>query len=150
MQRLSLQINPNSTTVMTKLTGQTQDVGFQFGIRRTIPISLEKAWDFLFSDKGINIWLGELTMGDFSSHKEYRTKNGITGTVKVFKPHSHIRLTWKKNDWPNTATLQMRTIPAKTGTTISFHIEKLLDSHQREAMKKHWEVVQVQLMNALQ
>lgn len=49
--------------------GKTKDVGFQFGIRKTIPVSTEKIWDFLFSENGLNIWLGKL-----NSVLELRTK----------------------------------------------------------------------------
>ena len=34
---------------MENQVGKTKDVGFQFGIRKTIPASTEKVWDFLFS-----------------------------------------------------------------------------------------------------
>ncbi len=34
---------------MESQVGKTKDVGFQYGIRKTFPVSSEKAWDFLFS-----------------------------------------------------------------------------------------------------
>ena len=80
---------------MEKNIGQTKDVGFQFGIRKTFPISIENAWDFLFTDKGINVWLGELAH-ELEIKKPYKTNDGIEGLVRVLKPYSHIRLNWKK------------------------------------------------------
>jgi hypothetical protein len=47
-------------------TGLTRDVGFQIGVRRTLPIQLEDAWQLLISKKGVNIWLGETSKLDFS------------------------------------------------------------------------------------
>jgi uncharacterized protein YndB with AHSA1/START domain len=122
-----------------KIIGQTKDAGFQIGIRRTFSISPEKAWDFLISDNGLKIWLGELISGDFPINQDYQTKEGLIGSLKVFKPFSHIRSTWKKNGWQNISTLQIRIITSKSGTTISFHQEKLIDDNQRSEMKKHWE-----------
>lgn len=119
--------------------GKTKDVGFEIGVRKTIPVSPDEAWNYLFSKDGVKLWLGELTpsMG-LETGKQYQTSTGVAGTVKVLKHLSHIRLTWRKKDWSNTSTLQIRVIQARTGTTISFHQECLLDSEQREAMKLHW------------
>ncbi|MBU2905849.1 hypothetical protein KO529_13705 [Arenibacter algicola] len=76
---------------MENQVGKTRDVGFQFGIRKTFPVSSEKAWDFLFSNSGLNIWLGKLK-NELEIKKEFETENGITGLVRVFKANSHIRL----------------------------------------------------------
>ncbi|GHO46165.1 hypothetical protein [Ktedonospora formicarum] len=40
--------------------GQTKSVGFQIGVRRTFAISVEQAWNFLISEEGQRIWLGEV------------------------------------------------------------------------------------------
>ena len=71
--------------------GKTKDVEFQFGIRKTIPISTEKVWNFLFSKNGLKIWLGNLKSG-FELKKGFKTENGITGLIRFFKPNSQIRL----------------------------------------------------------
>jgi len=57
------------------MKGQTKDVGFQFGIRKTFPVSTEKVWDFLFSEQGLKIWLGKLK-NELEIKKEYETENG--------------------------------------------------------------------------
>ncbi|MEO1214083.1 MAG: SRPBCC domain-containing protein [Bacteroidota bacterium] len=122
---------------MKKQIGQTKDVGFQFGIRKTISGSTEDIWDYLFSPKGLKIWLGELET-EFELKKGFRTKNGVEGYVRLVKPNSHIRINWKRKDWTNLSTLQMRLITNKEKTTISFHQEKLGDSKQREEVKNYW------------
>ena len=122
---------------MKNQVGKTKDVGFQFGIRKTIPVPAEKAWDFLFSKSGLKIWLGKLN-GELGLKKEFETENGITGMVRVFKPNSHIRLNWKPNTWKNTSRVQIRVIGNETKTTIAIHQEKLLNSQQREEMKEYW------------
>ena len=122
---------------MEKRVGQTKNVGFQFGIRRTFPISTEMAWQYLFSDKGLNTWLGKLTT-EFELKKEFQTKDGVIGFVRIFKPNSHIRLNWKRKEWENLSTVQIRVIGNKNKVTISFHQEKLYDSIQRDEMKEYW------------
>jgi len=122
---------------MEKQVGQTKDVGFQFGIRKTVPISAELAWNFLFSAKGLETWLGKLNH-ELELKKEYETVNGITGFVRVFKPKSHIRLNWKLKDWPNMSTVQLRVIGKQGKATIAIHQEKLLNAEQRSKMKEYW------------
>jgi uncharacterized protein YndB with AHSA1/START domain len=121
-----------------KLIGQTKSSGFQIGIRKTYEISIEKVWDFLFSERGINIWLGEIKSEGFELDKPYKTEDDIEGEIKILKPYSHIRLTWKPNEWTNISALQIRVIDLKGKTTISIHQDKLLDSEQRDEMKTHW------------
>jgi uncharacterized protein YndB with AHSA1/START domain len=133
-----------------KITGQTKDAGFQVGVRKTFQVSTEGAWDFLFSNEGIKQWLGEILSGDLSLNQNYHTKDGVEGIVKIFNPSSHIRITWKKKEWPNVSTVQVRIIPAKKGATISFHQEKMLNSFQREEMKKHWDAILKKIEDRIQ
>jgi uncharacterized protein YndB with AHSA1/START domain len=91
---------------MKQIKGQTKNVGFQFGIRKTIPVSTEKVWDFLFSENGLKIWLGKLK-SELELKKEFETQNGTTGLVRVFKPNSHIRLNWKPKNWENIQLLKL-------------------------------------------
>ncbi len=122
---------------MENQVGKTKDVGFQFGLRKTIPVSTEKVWDFLFSEEGLNIWLGKLN-AELELKKEFETQNGIRGLVRVFNTNSHIRLNWKLKTWKNMSTVQVRIIGNKTKTTIAIHQEKLLNSEQRNEMKEYW------------
>lgn len=127
--------------------GQTQDVGFQFGIRRTFPIPIEDAWNFMFSKKGLSIWLG--TFNGLKTKVKFITKEGIEGLFRVFEPLSHIRLNWKKQEWDNMSTLQVRFIGNEEKTTISFHQEKLLNSKQRDEVKQYWNKIIERLLQEL-
>ena len=133
---------------MVNLIGKTKDVGFQFGIRVTIPVSTEKVWDFLFSENGLKIWLGKL-ITELEHKKEFETKNGIKGLVRVLKTNSHIRLNWKPKTWKNMSTVQIRVIGDKNKTTIAIHQEKLLNSKQRTEMKIYWTEIMELLTNEL-
>lgn len=125
--------------------GKTKTVGYQFGIRRTYPIPQKEAWEFMFSDEGLSIWLGTLEE-NLQIHKPFKTKHGIEGLVRVFKLHSHIRINWKKPSWSNMSTVQLRIMPYKdTKTTIAIHQEKLSSELQRQEMKAYWNEIIAQL-----
>ncbi len=122
---------------MNNNIGKTKSVGFQFGIRKTVPASAEKVWEFLFSEAGTNIWLGKLK-NELELKKEFETLERVTGYVRVFTPNSHIRLNWKPKHWENTSTIQIRIISKGDQTTIAIHQEKLLNTQQRNEMKAYW------------
>lgn len=132
-----------------KIVGLTKDAGFQFGLRKTFPLSVEEVWDFMFSKKGISIWLGNMDISVLEKDTEYKTKEDVEGAVKVFKPYSHIRMRWKKKDWENISTLQVRVMPAGNKATISFHQEKMLTAAQREEMKAYWNGIMEELARKL-
>src|SRR6478735_7954693 len=118
-----------------KVIGQTKDAGFQIGVKKTFSIGLESAWDFMFSQKGLALWLGlpeaqTLVLGD-----NYKTIDGIEGKVTVLKDFSHVRMSYKKPEWANSCALQVRLINSKGKVTISFHQDHLLDLSQRNEMK---------------
>ena len=75
-----------------KPIGLTKDVGWQFGLSKTFAYTQEFLWDYMFSDQGLKIWLGELDK-DLEIKKPYQSKEGI---VRVLKPYSYIRMNWKK------------------------------------------------------
>lgn len=131
------------------IIGQTKSVGFQFGLRKTIPVPSEVLWEFLLSPQATKIWLGSLTCV-LEAGKEYRTREQFNGKVTVLKSNSHLRLTWKKPDWENWSTLQIRCIETgKNKSVLSFHQEKLLSSGQREEMKMHWNEVMKDMIIAV-
>lgn len=131
-----------------KTIGLTKDVGWQFGLRKTLPYSQKYLWDFMFSDKGLKIWLGELNE-KLETKKAYKTNAGTEGFVSVFTPYSHIRMNWKKKDWENVSTVQVRVMGNHEKATISFHQEKLLDNKQREEMKRYWNKKMTEIEQAI-
>lgn len=124
-----------------KIVGLTKDAGFQFGLRKTFPLSVEETWEFLFSKEGIRIWLGDIDIPYLEKDEDYKTKEGIEGVVKVLKPYSHIRMRWKKKDWENISTLQIRVMKAGEKAAIGFHQENLQSAKQREEMREYWNEV---------
>ena len=78
------------------------------------------------------------------------SKQGIEGFVRVFKLFSHIRLNWKRKNWKNISTVQVRVIGNKQKSTISFHQEKLLNAEQRDEMKEYWNKIVSKLAKELE
>jgi len=126
---------------MANTTGKTRDVGYQVGLRHTFPVSLHTAWNFVLSPKGIQTWLGYHHEINWVRGNKFVTKYGTEICVRVFRELSHVRVGYKKKAWEKFSTIQVRLIQAKTGTTISFHQEKLAGLEEREEMKRHWDKV---------
>ncbi|UQZ85080.1 hypothetical protein SK3146_04363 [Paenibacillus konkukensis] len=124
---------------MDKLVGKTKDAGFQIGVRRTLPITKEEAWERLMSPDGLKLWLGDIDELKLEKGQLYGTSDGSSGEVRVVKPQEQLRMTWQRKGWEQPSTVQIRLLSASTGTTVSFHQEKLADSAVREEMKLRWE-----------
>lgn len=125
-----------------KVVGQTKSVGFQVGIRKTLGISLQQAWDFIISDNGIRLWLGDIQGTKVEEGNTYRTRDSVEGEFRVVKPYGHIRLTWRPEDWQKASTIQVRVIPTNScKTVISFHQENLMGEKEREIMHQRWSKV---------
>jgi uncharacterized protein YndB with AHSA1/START domain len=133
----------------TKPVGSTKDVGYEFGLRRTFAISVSEAWQFLISEEGVRLWLGEVDDFRLEKGATFRTVNNETGTVRVVNPQTNIRLTWPPVGWEKPSTIQVRVIPAGAKTTISFHQENLPGPAEREQMRLRWEKVMQQIENRL-
>jgi activator of HSP90 ATPase len=65
-------------------------------------------WEFLLSETGINIWLGEINIDDFELQKRFVTKAGIEGKLTVFVPDCHLRFKWKLSSWEKPSTVELR------------------------------------------
>ncbi|WP_028553079.1 SRPBCC family protein [Paenibacillus sp. UNC451MF] len=125
-----------------KPVGQTATAGFQIGVRRTLNMSKEQAWELLTSATGLKLWLGDLETLNLEAGHPYTAYDGTSGEMRVVKPYAQLRMTWQRKDWAKPSTLQIRLLPASGNkTTISFHQEKLADLHAREEMKMRWESV---------
>jgi uncharacterized protein YndB with AHSA1/START domain len=123
--------------VSSRVVGQTQSVGFQIGIRRTFPLNVEAAWALINSPAGVCAWLGEIK-APIELEDNFMTRSGEHGQISVYKENSHIRLTWKLDNWSKASTIQVRVIPNKDKTTIAFHQENLPGPKEREERHLHF------------
>ncbi|MEO6892466.1 MAG: SRPBCC domain-containing protein [Ktedonobacteraceae bacterium] len=131
------------------MIGQTKAGGFQVGVRRTFPISVQDAWDFLTSEQGQCIWLGEPCLLHLTEGATYTLPSGTRGVIRVVNPGVNLRLTWQPQEWQKASTIQIRTIPSGANTVISFHQEELPGAKERASMRHHWEQVLATLQTRL-
>src|SRR5574341_2458956 len=95
----------------------------QIGVRRTLPMALEEAWQLLMSPTGVRLRLGHVARVEFEKGARYSSKDGEKGEVRVFDPHQHLRITWQPKGWARPSTIQIRVFPNGLKTTIAFHQE---------------------------
>ena len=117
---------------LKKQVGLTKDVGWQIGVRRTLPIGQKDAWQLLTSQRGLNIWLGKVSKLNLTKGTKYRLPGGIEGEIRVYSPGSHLRITWHPPGWQRSSTIQVRVIPKGDRTVIVFHQEHLPGAKERE------------------
>ena len=129
----------NISSKSKHVVGQTRSVGFQIGVRRTLPIALEEAWQLLMSTEGVRLWLGHVPRVKLEKGATYSLKDGVKGEVRVFDPHRHLRITWQPKGWARPSTIQIRVIPNGLKTTIAFHQEHLPNAAAREERRGHFE-----------
>ncbi|PKO16571.1 MAG: ATPase [Chloroflexi bacterium HGW-Chloroflexi-10] len=120
------------------IVGKTKDRGFQIGVRKTFPISLEQAWKLIVSPEGIRLWLGDVDDFYLVKGHIYQTRDGASGKVGVVNFRENIRLTWQPPQWSQASTIQVRVIPSRNKTVIGFHQEQLAGPLEREQMRQRW------------
>lgn len=127
-------------TMPMKPVGQTQASGFQVGVRKTLNISVQEAWELITSNHGVQAWLGDVPSLQIEKGHRFQTTDGVTGEISTINPHVNIRLSWRMAGWDKPSIVQVRTIASGMAkTTISFHHEKLDGPDTRETMKRYWE-----------
>lgn len=124
-----------------RVVGQTKDVGFIVGARRTFAVAPDDAWAALLSEAGIRLWLGDAADLRLEPGAPYHTGEGATGEVRVARAGSHLRLTWQPGGWPRASTIQVRVLASRDKTTIVFHQEHLPGPAEREQMLRRWHAV---------
>ena len=84
----------------------------------------------LTENRGVKLWLGDLD--EIHAGTEYQLDDGTTGVMRVFKPESHLRITWQPSTWPKASTIQVRVLPKDSRCVIVFHQENMPDAATRK------------------
>ena len=126
---------------MADQVGLTEDSGWQVGVRKTLPIAPEKAWDFLLSKEYLRIWLGAIPPVPLQVGTSFQLEDNTTLEITVLNPGSHVRLSFHAPgyEWPS--IIQVRTIPSGENTVFSFHQERLPDWESRQERKYYFQQV---------
>ena len=132
---------------MSDSTGLTKDVGWQLGVRRTVPAAVDEVWEYFVVD-GLTTWLGDTTL-PLHKGETYLTADGTRCEIRSRTDQLRLRLTWQPDDWEHDSTLQVTLMPSATGTTIGFHHERLASAAERERMLAHWTTVLDEIVDDL-
>lgn len=117
---------------------QSKERLYQIDLEDKVNKPLRDVWNYLFSKRGLEVWLETSELEKWETGINFKTKNGIQGEIRVFSPYSHIRLSWQRPDWENVSILQLRVIENNGGTEIRMHHEQLTSSAQKKEMEVHW------------
>lgn len=115
--------------------GLTRDVGWQIGVSRAFPTTVETTWELLTSPAGLQLWLGEGVPSPLTRGARYLTGQGTSGEVRSVRPLDHVRLTWQPEKRDTPATVQVAVASAPRGCSVRFHTEHLASQAEREAMR---------------
>jgi uncharacterized protein YndB with AHSA1/START domain len=121
-----------------KPVGLTKDAGYQIGARRTLQASHARIWELVFSAEGLNLWLGAQDDIHLEPGHAYTLADGTQGEVRVVKPGSHVRLTWKPPEYPRASIIQVRVIDKGDNSVVAFHQEHLPDAYARDSRHAHF------------
>ncbi|HYH57580.1 MAG TPA: SRPBCC domain-containing protein [Anseongella sp.] len=133
-----------------RVRGQTSDGKFQLGVSKTVYLDNDRLWELLSSERGMETWLGRIREGKGAPEGTYRTQDGVSGEITVLKPGSHFRMTWRPANWDHSSVLQVRTVPKKDRSVLTFHHEGLASLREREEMKAYWTERMNRLLNLLE
>ena len=116
----------------------SKDLGFQVSVCKTFSVSIQTMWEFLLSETGINIWLGEINIDDFELQRQFVTKAGIEGKLTVFVPDCHLRFKWKLSSWEKPSTVELRVRNSKGRASVIFHHTGFFKIEQQEELRIYW------------
>jgi activator of HSP90 ATPase len=139
----------NQQTRMNETIVKTKDLGFQVSVRKTFGVTTDIMWDFLLSEQGIHVWLGEIPIEDFEIQKSFVTTAGIEGKLTVFVPNCHFRLKWKPKGWTKFSTIELRVVNAKGKAAVIFHQTGFFEIEQKEELRTYWKNVVEKMNQAL-
>ncbi len=121
-----------------RVIGQTSGAGFQIGVQKTLPVSVDKAWSLLVEGQGRDAWLGKTGPMKFRKGETYTAPDGRWGEVRSAVAGQRIRVTWCSPELEQPSTLQVYLLPSGENTSVRFHQERLSNMDERERMRTHW------------
>ena len=109
--------------------GKTKDAGWEIGVSRSFPCSVEHGWSVLTGPEGLPVWLGATSLPPDDE-------------LRSLRPLDRIRLTFRPPGWSHDSTLQVAVTRSPSGkTVVRFHQERMAGPEEREAQRDHWRSV---------
>lgn len=132
-----------------RILGQTKGAGFEVGVSKTLSLTSQAVWKFMFSVSGLKIWL-DAALLKLQKGSHFESKSKIQGEVRSLDPGKKIRLKINNPNWGDKpTTLQLYFEDKGNKSILRFHHEKLTGAKQRSIMKNHWQEVLAQINNEL-
>jgi uncharacterized protein YndB with AHSA1/START domain len=129
--------------------GQTKSAGFEIGVSKTLPLSIDEAWELIAEPVGLKIWLGTLSRAILKKGEVYKTDEGTQGEIRSIVPGKRLRLTWRPIGKDKSSTLQINLLSKGEKTSVRIHHERLSDAKEREEMRRHWKKVLENLQESI-
>jgi uncharacterized protein YndB with AHSA1/START domain len=129
--------------------GKTKDAGWEIGVSKTLPRSVDDVWNFVTSAQGVRLWLGSGVKLPAEKGTTYETGDGTTGQIRSFRPGDRVRLTWQPADWDHESTVQVAVSGGPDKAVLRFHQERLANADERERQRQHWTEVMKKVEAAL-
>jgi activator of HSP90 ATPase len=137
------------TKVKTDKIKNKKDLGFQVAVSKTFKVGTPTMWNFILSEAGIQIWLGEMNTDDFELQTQFVTKTGIKVKLTIFKPDCHLRFKWQPSTFEKSSTVELRITNTKGKARIIFHHTGFFKIEQQEELRTYWKTIIDKINNAL-
>lgn len=96
-----------------KIQGRNEKGEYATVATRTLPIGNKKLWNFLASERGLDVWLKPMSEMNLAVGQQYETVGGIFGQIRTMVAFRRIRMTWQDCDWDKHSVLQIYLVPRK-------------------------------------
>lgn len=106
---------------------------------KTVAVSGFKAWKFLTSTAGMEMWLRPLSAFDLTPGAQFECAGEVFGEVRTMKAGQYVRLRWQETEWSKPTTLYMSVASrSKTKCVLIISHDGFKTERQREWMRAHW------------
>lgn len=119
--------------------GQNQKGEYTVMTTGTFAVDAKTLWKFVFSAKGLQIWLRPIAGIRLEKGFVYETEDGVFGEIRTFKPFERLRMTWQDSDAEKASLVQLQFV-SRPGKKCIFALshEKLRNNRERQMQRAFW------------
>ncbi len=125
-----------------KIEGRNEKGEYSLTAGKTLPVDAKILWKYLFSPKGLQVWLKPLSGFKLAKGAMYETEGGVFGEVRTFKSPERLRLTWQESDADRSTVVQVYVKQRPHGkSAIWVQHEKIPNGREKARLREHWKQV---------
>lgn len=133
-----------------RVEGRNEKGEYSLTVTKTLPASQKRAWKFISSPEGSEVWLKPFAPFALKPKAAYEVDGGIFGEVRTMKAPLRARLTWQDENWEKASVVQIHLMPRPgEKCMIGIQHEKLPSNALRDKMRAHWKAAATRLLEAL-